>query len=46
MAENGIGDEGAISISEVLKVNTTLTTVCLTREDKKKRIKRERMKNE
>ena len=34
MTGNGIGAEGAKSMSEMLKVNTTLTTVFLTREEK------------
>ena len=37
MTENGIGDEGAKAMSEMLKVNTTLTTLDLTCEKKEKR---------
>ena len=33
MADNGIGDEGAKSMSEMLKSNTTLTTLNLGSED-------------
>ena len=32
MSENGIGDEGAKTMSEMLKVNTTLTTLFLEGE--------------
>ena len=45
MTENGIGDEGAIALSETLKVNTTLTELYLHGEKKEKR-KRTRKKNE
>ena len=41
MTGNGIGDEGAKAMSEMLKVNTTLTTLNLggeeERKDKRKR---------
>ena len=42
MTGNGIGDEGAIAISEMLKVNTTLTQMCLGGEQdrKQKRLRR------
>ena len=34
---NTIGDTGATSMGEALKLNTTLTKLCLCGEDKKKR---------
>ena len=37
MTGNRIGDEGAIAISEMLKVNTTLTKMCLGSEQDRKR---------
>ena len=39
MTDNGIGDEGAKAMSEMLKVNTTLTTLSLSSEEEE-RIKR------
>ena len=45
MTENGIGDEGARALSEMMKVNTTLTELNLGGEKKEKR-KRMRKKNE
>ena len=36
MIDNGIGDEGAKSMSEMLKVNTTLTTLDLSGEEERK----------
>ena len=46
MTEDGIGDEGAKSMSEMLKVNTTLTKLDLGCEEKKKRERREREEKE
>ena len=37
MTDNQIGDEGVKSLSEMLKVNTTLTTLGLQSEWQKKR---------
>lgn len=42
MTANNIGDEGARALSEMLKVNTTLTTLHLACEGEKER--RERKK--
>ena len=45
MTGNGIGDEGAEAMSEMLKVNTTLTSLnlgCEEEERKEKRKKREK----
>ena len=36
MTGNGIGDEGAKSMSEMLKVNSTLTTLDLASEEERK----------
>ena len=36
MTGNGIGDEGAKAMSEMLKVNTTLTTLNLGCEEERK----------
>ena len=33
MTDNGIGDEGAKAVSEMLKVNTTLTSLDLRCEE-------------
>ena len=41
MTDNGIGDEGAKSMSEMLKVNTTLTELDLSCEERKKREREE-----
>ena len=41
MTGNKIGDEGAKTVSEVLKMNTTLTTLCLRGEEERGK-KRER----
>ena len=48
MTDNGIGDEGAKAMSEMMKVNSTLTTLDLSceeerkeREEKEKRKKKE-----
>ena len=46
MTVNEIGDEGAKAMSEMLKVNTTLTTLNLRCEEKKKREKRKKKKDE
>ena len=35
MTDNGIGDEGAKAMSEMVKVNTTLTTLYLGREEER-----------
>ena len=46
MTGNGIGDEGAKALSEMLKVNSTLTTLDLRgeeeRKEKEKRKKRKK----
>ena len=42
MTGNGIGDEGAKSVSEVLKVNTTLKTLGLSSEEERMRERKER----
>ena len=42
MTANRIGDEGAKAMSEMLKVNTTLTTLDLWREEERKREKRKK----
>ena len=36
MTDNGIGDEGAKAMGEMLKVNTTLTELNLNRENERK----------
>ena len=36
MTGNGIGDEGAKALSEMMKVNTTLTTLDLWGEEERK----------
>ena len=36
MTENGIGDEGAKAMSEMLKVNTTLTSLDLRGEEEER----------
>ena len=36
MTGNGIGDEGAKAMSEMMKVNTTLTTLDLSCEEERK----------
>ena len=43
MTGNGIGDEGAKSMSEMLKVHTTFIWLCLLSGEERKRM---RMKNE
>ena len=42
MTDNEIGVEGARTMSEMLKVNTTLTTLDLAGEEERKRERRER----
>ena len=42
MTGNNIGDEGAKSMSEMLKSNTTLTSLDLASEEEEKRRKRKR----
>ena len=37
MTDNGIGDEGAKAMSEMLKKNTTLTTLDLSGEEEERR---------
>ena len=46
MTDNGILAEGAKALSEMLKVNTTLTTLDLGSEKEKEKEERERKKNE
>ena len=50
MTDNGIGDEGAKSMSSMLKVNSTLTSLNLRseeeRKEKRKKEKEERRKND
>ena len=47
MTDNEIGDEGAKATSEMLKVNTTLTSLNLEREQfERKKTKRIRIMNE
>ena len=45
MTDNGIGDEGAKAMSEMMKVNNTLTELNLGCEEKRKE-RRERRKND
>ena len=40
MSDNGIGDEGAKTMSEMLKVNTTLTELYLKGEEERQREKK------
>ena len=42
MTGNGIGDEGAKSMSEMMKVNTTLTSLDLSCEEERKKGKRKK----
>ena len=42
MTDNEIGDEGAKAMSEMLKVNTTLSTLYLGGEEQKRKERRER----
>ena len=46
MTANEIGAEGAKSMSETLKVNTTLTSLNLWCEEERKRVKRKRKEKE
>ena len=47
MTDNGIGVEGAKAMSEMLKVNTTLTELNLDgEEERKKREEKEKKKKE
>ena len=43
MTGSGIGDEGAKSMSEMLKVNTTLTTLNLGGKEERKRERKREM---
>ena len=42
MTGNGIGDEGAKSMSEALKTNTTLTSLNLSGEEEEREREREK----
>ena len=44
MTGNGIGDEGAKALSEVLKVNTTLKSLTLNSEEEKREERKKRKK--
>ena len=44
MTDNGIGGEGAKGLSEMLKVNTTLTSLDLSCEEEKRKMKRKEKK--
>ena len=44
MTGNEIGDEGAKALSEMLKVNSTLTSLDLGSEEERKREKRKKKK--
>ena len=46
MTGNGLGVEGAKSMSEMLKVNTTLTSLNLTSEEERKQRERKDKENE
>ena len=46
MTDNNIGKDGAKAMSEMLKVNTTLTSLNLEREEEGKRKRERRGKNE
>ena len=46
MTGNGIGVEGAKAMSEMLKVNTTLTELKMRCEEERKREKKEKKKGE
>ena len=46
MTDNGIGDEGAKAMSEMLKVNTTLTELDLGGEKRRKKEKRKKKRKE
>ena len=44
MTDNRIGDEGAKSLSEMMKVNTTLKSLILGGEEEEEKTKREQEK--
>ena len=44
MTDNGIGAEGIKSLSEIMKVNTTLKELYLSGEKERKKERRERKK--
>ena len=46
MTDNRIGDEGAKSMSEALKTNTTLTSLDLGREEEERKREKREMMNE
>ena len=46
MTANGIGDEGAKSMSEALKTNTTLTSLNLCGEEEEREREKREMMNE
>ena len=46
MTGNEIGDEGAKALSEMLKVNSTLTTLDLRCEEERKEKRRKKRKKE
>ena len=46
MTDNEIGDEGAKALSEMLKVNTTLTSLQLLSEEERKEERKERKMND
>ena len=46
MTDNDVRDEGAKALSEMLKVNTTLTSLNLNCEDEKRSAFRERTMND
>ena len=46
MTDNGIGDEGAKAMSEMMKVNTTLTSLNLSGEEERKKRKKRMKKKE
>ena len=46
MAENGIGDEGAKALGEMLAINTTLTSLDLWSEKEEKSEEENEVKNE
>ena len=46
MTDNEIGDEGAKAMSEMLKVNSTLTTLDLRCEEERKEKRRKKRKKE
>ena len=46
MTDNGIGDEGAKAMSEMMKVNTTLTSLNLRSEEERRKGKRKKKRKE